>query len=345
MDRPEAQVPAAGPHLPGEAAKRSSIDVSVVVPVLNERQNIDRCCAEIIRALEAAKLTFEIVFVDDGSTDGSTERMRELALSDPRICLVRLIYNIGQQRAMYSALRHCRGDAVITYDADLQFDPECLPVLTRKIQEGYSIAGGVRAARRDSLLLNRIPSRIGGALISRALGVRQQDFGGVKAYSAALVRALLATPTPQIVIPAMAYSISRNAIEVPVKHAARKAGRSKWSVLRRIELYLDVYTLYAKRPFTVAVALGWLMMLAGAALGAGLLVYRLAVSAQFSGLIIFFDLFLIAAGFHFVVLAIIGEFVVRLLRSSRAPLPEVVAEVVRADSSTALTGAVSSVVR
>ena len=128
-----------------------SVDLSVLVPVFNEIDGIDNCHREICAALRDSGYTFEIVFVDDGSTDGSSERLRQIAHTDSRTTLVKLVHNVGQQRAMYAALEHCRGRVVITYDADMQFHPECLSVLAAKVFEGYDIVSGIRVNRMDSL--------------------------------------------------------------------------------------------------------------------------------------------------------------------------------------------------
>jgi len=307
----------------------SAVDVSILVPVFNEIDGIDRCHQEISAILRESGYSFEIVFVDDGSTDGSVERLRAIAQADPRAILVKLLYNVGQQRAMYAALGYCSGRAVITYDSDLQFHPQCLPALAAKVFEGYDIVGGIRTERKDSLLANRIPSWIGRNLINIALRVKQQDFGAVKAYSGRLVKLLLGVNTPLVVIPAMAYSLTRRAIEIPVLHQARQTGFSKWSVLSRIETYLDIYTLYARRPFA------WMMVSAIACLSLsvlmalGIVIYRLFVFGNFSGLIIFFDVFLFATGIYFFSLSMIGEFVVRNLRGNRFDPRQVVEEVVR----------------
>lgn len=307
-----------------------AVDVSVLVPVYNEAEGIDRCHREICGALERSGYTFEIVFVDDGSTDGSAERLRALAQSDPRVILVKLLYNVGQQRAMYSALGHCTGRAVITYDADLQFHPDCLPALAAKVFEGYDIVGGIRVGRKDSLLTNRIPSWIGRALINKALRVEQQDFGGVKAYSGRLVQLLTGMNAPLIVIPAMAYTVTRRCIEIPVRHQPRQIGRSKWSILSRIETYLDIYTLYARRPFAWLFVSGLVCLALSILFGIGIVWYRFAVSSDFSGLIIFFDAFLLTTGVFLFSLSMIGEFVVRNLRGNRFDPQQVIEEVVRA---------------
>jgi glycosyltransferase involved in cell wall biosynthesis len=307
----------------------SAVDVSVLVPVFNEMEGIERCHQEIGAVLRDSGFSFEIVFVDDGSTDGSVERLRAIAQSDPRTTLVKLLYNVGQQRAMYAALGYCAGRAIITYDSDLQFHPQCLPVLAAKVLEGYDVVGGIRAERADSLLVNRIPSWIGRKLINNALRINQQDFGAVKAYSARLVKLLLSVNTPLVVIPAMAYSITRRTIEIPVRHQARQTGRSKWSVLTRMETYLDIYTLYARRPFAWMLVSGIASLLLSIVGGAGIVLYRLFVSDNFSGLIIFFDVFLFATGIYFFSLSLIGEFVVRNLRGNRFDPHQVVEEVVR----------------
>lgn len=310
-------------------APQNGIDVSVLIPVFNEIDGVDRCHREVAAHLEAAGLGFEIVFVDDGSTDGSTERLRQIAQDDPRVTLVKLIYNVGQQRAMYAALPSCRGRAIITYDADLQFHPSCLVPLAEKVFEGYDVVGGIRTERKDDVLFNLLPSWIGRRLINSALRIRQRDFGAVKAYSARIVRVLLGIHAPLIVIPAMAYTVTRRTIEIPVVHQARESGRSKWSVLARIETYLDIYTLYSRRPFSWmlvtgigSLALSFLLML-------GIVTYWFTVSRNFSGLIIFFDVFLFATGIYFFSLSLIGEFVVRNLRGHRFDPAQVVEEVVR----------------
>lgn len=306
-----------------------AVDVSVLVPVFNEAEGIERCHREICAALERTSYSFEIVFVDDGSTDDSTPRIQALVGRDARVSLVKLLYNVGQQRAMYCALGQCMGRAIITFDSDLQFHPDCLPVLAAKVFEGYDIVGGVRNARQDPLLANRIPSWVGQQLINSALRVKQQDFGGVKAYSARLVQLLVGMNAPLIVIPAMAYSVTRNWTEVPVRHQPREIGESKWSVLARVETYLDIYTLYARRPFAWMLVGAVLCVALSVLFGAGILWHMLTATQSFSGLIIFFDAFLLVTGIFLFSLSMIGEFVVRNLRGSRFDPQQVIEKVIR----------------
>jgi len=177
-------------------------DISVLIPVYNEIEGIDRCYTEVVKTLDADGRSYEIVFVDDGSADGSTDKLAAIAARDPRVTFVKLRYNIGQQRAMFAALYYCRGRAVITYDSDLQFHPECLPALATKVLDGYDIVGGIRVRRKDHLFYNRIPSYVGRLLINRALRIKLQDFGAVKAvFGSHGEESGTACGRPQIVIP------------------------------------------------------------------------------------------------------------------------------------------------
>jgi hypothetical protein len=142
---------------------------------------------------------------------------------------------------------------------------------------------------------------------------------------------LLSMDAPKIVIPAMAYSASRNAIEIPVRHQSRASGQSKWSILSRMELYLDVYTLYARRPFEWMMLGGLASIMAGMLLAVSVIFYRIFISDTFSGLIIFFDLFLLVTGTYFFSLALIGEFVVRNFRGGRFQASRMIDEVVNAE--------------
>lgn len=290
-------------------------DISVIIPVFNEAEGLPRCHAAVVKTLEEEGRTFQIIYVDDGSTDKSAEILDSLAKGDSRITLIALTRNIGQQPAMRAALPYCRGRAVITFDSDLQFHPDCLGRLADEVFKGTDVVGGVRNDRQDSLFLNRIPSAIGRFLINRALGIRQQDFGGVKAYSRALVARLCKVDTPYMIIPAHAYRLARTWLEIPVRHQKREIGKSKWSLFKRMQVYFDVYTEFADRPFGWVVMLGGGLFTTGAALGVGILAYRLLSTREFSGLIIFFAIFLLATGAYTFVLALIGEFVVRIYRS------------------------------
>lgn len=302
----------------------STPDISVLIPVYNEEEGIDTCFREVSRTLDASPYSYELIFVDDGSVDGSLEIMKGFRHQEAQLKIIELKHNIGQQAAMRVGLDYCQGRAVITYDSDLQFAPSCLVPLAKQVFEGYDIAGGLRISRQDTLLFHRLPSAIGRFLINRALRIKQVDFGSVKAYSQKMIIKIRKKDPNFMVIPGAAYDLSRNFIEIPIEHRARQAGISKWSVFSRMELYFNLYVSYAQRPFE------WLMAIGGGALGLsvlialGILFFRIILSRQFAGTIIIFDLLLFAFGLLFVALSLIGEFVVRIFRSrNETPLTNV----------------------
>jgi len=297
-------------------AQPAEVDLSVVIPVLNEEDGLLHCYQEVVSSLEATNISFELVFVDDGSSDSSPKIMQGFAEQDDRVHFLQLFKNVGQQKAMFSALRYCGGSVIITFDSDLQFAPSCLQPLYKAIADKkYDIAGGIRENRQDSFLKNKLPSYIGRKLINRALRIKQKDFGAVKAYSRAIIWSILQEPAPLIVIPAMAYSNSQNFIEIPIAHNSRKAGESKWSILSRMELYVDIFTVYARRPFETLMLFGALFSFLGFCFLLGIMFYKIFINAEFSGLIIFFSVFLVTGGVFMFVQALIGEFVLRILRN------------------------------
>lgn len=313
----------------GNGSELPSCDISVVIPVLNEEGGLADCYTQVTQTLDQTQYSFEIIFVDDGSADGSAKILADLATTDARVTFIKLLHNIGQQRAMYAAFDHCRGKAIITYDADLQFHPDCLPELAKHILAGRDIVGGVRVKRKDSLWLNGFPSYIGKTLINHALRIDLQDFGAVKAYSHDLVQTMRQSTSRLIIIPAMAYMITRNMIEIPIQHQVRKTGQSKWSVFSRMELYLDLYTMYARRPFEWMMIGSVIMLVAAFLLMIGVISYRLLVSGDFSGLIIFFDAFLWVTGLCFFSLSFIGEFIVRIFRGQPLDTKSVTQSIMR----------------
>ena len=215
------------------------IALSVVVPALDEEAGIEACVRAVAQVMDASGLAWELVLVDDGSSDATWLRMR--ACAPPGSTLIRLAATSGQQVALRTGLAHARGAARATFDADLQFAPACLPELARRVLAGAPLASGVRTARADGLV-RRLPSALGNALTNLALGVRQSDFGGVKCYSAALAARLLALPAGRLILPAAAFALAGSFAEVPVAHAPRRTGRSKWPLWRRVALLADIWT-------------------------------------------------------------------------------------------------------
>lgn len=297
---------------PPSSSRRCNL--AVVIPVFNEFANIPACYLEMVEALSGCGYSYELIFVDDGSRDGSFEKLMEIAQQDDHVTILRLEKNLGQQKALLAGLSHCDADAVVTFDADLQIPADCIPQFVEKILMGHDIVSGMRLKRKDSFFMNKTPSFIGRYLINKALGIQIKDFGSPKAYSPKVVNEILLEISPHLIIPAAAFHTSKNYCEIPVEHRPRRSGRSKWSFFKRMETYFDIYVMYSARPFN------WMMMTGGISFflsflfAIGIVSYKIFVGRKFAGTIIFFDFFLFFTGIHFISLALIGEFVLRIYR-------------------------------
>jgi len=289
-------------------------DISLIIPVLNEEEGLDNCFNEVFKVLKESGNSFEIIFVDDGSTDASLEKMLCLQKkSGHHVRVIQLKQNYGQLKAILSGLKYSRGNAVITYDSDLEFPPECIPKLAAKVLEGYDVASVVRKNRKDEYFLDRIFSIFGNYLINKALGIKQKDFGSVKGLSRLLVDQIVEQPPIHPNVYAAAFFLSKNFVEIPVDHQSRIYGRSKWSVFKRIETYFDIYTTYHPRPFQWMMVGGGVCIFLGSILGVYILYQYLTIPPE-KGTRVLFDFFLILTGLIFIALSTIGEFVVRIFR-------------------------------
>jgi glycosyltransferase involved in cell wall biosynthesis len=229
--RPELEEPAsAGPEL------------SVVVPVFDEEDNVDRLYAALISSLEELGRSFEVVVVDDGSRDDTYERLLGHAAADGRLKLVKLRRNYGQTAAMSAGFDHARGDVIIPMDGDLQNDPADIGILLEKIDEGYDVVSGWRQDRKDRLV-RRLPSRMANWLIGRVTGVRLHDYGcTLKAYRAEVVEETRLYGEMHRFLPALAHQAGARIAEVPVRHHPRVAGESKYGLGRTTKVMLDLLT-------------------------------------------------------------------------------------------------------
>ena len=324
-----------------------TVDISVIIPNWNEEEILENCLTEVRKVLKANGRSYEIIFVDDGSSDGSVAKLASFVNGAGDVTVLKLKRNFGQQKAILAGLGVARGRALIPYDPDLQFAPECIPTLTQKIFDGCDIAGGIRTSRQDPLK-TRMLSWFGSFMINRALSRSVQDFGAVKAYSRRIIDDILRLPTDYLIIPAAAIAMTRNVVEMPVRHQARQVGVSKWTFLMRLELCLDVYVSYAQRPFEWMMIGGFFSLALSFLVGLGIAAYWLLVTHDFRGTIYFFDIFLFFTGVHFLALSLVGEFVVRLFRrkfqvSDRFDLHEMMIDKMWRDAVPAVaTGTVAS---
>ena len=250
-------------------------ELSIVVPVFNEASNLKQVYARLAGALEPLGRSFELVMVDDGSSDNSLEILREIHKSDPRLRIVRLARNFGQTPATYAGFSHVRGSIVVTIDADLQNPPEEIPKLLAKIDEGYDAAQGWRDNRQDSVL-RRIPSMILNRFVSRSLGIKVRDLGcGLKAFRREVIEHLLMFKHHARYVPAEVYWLGVRVAEVQVEHRERASGTSKYGLYTLLKLNFDMISSITTAPIKFVGALGLLLSVIGFAMVLRILYVRL----------------------------------------------------------------------
>jgi len=245
--------------------------LSVVIPFLNEAESLPELYAWIVRTLEVAALSFEIIFIDDGSTDASWAWVQEVSTNDKRIQGIRFLRNYGKSQALHAGFLQCKGEVVCTMDADLQDSPEELPDLYRLIIEGnYDMISGWKKKRFDSLLFKNIPSKIFNWAARRVSGIKLHDFNcGLKAYRNDVVKTIEVYGEMHRYIPVLAKQAGFRRIgEKVVQHQARKFGHSKFGPDRFVKGFLDLITLwflhrFGRRPMYFFGLIGSIMLLLG----------------------------------------------------------------------------------
>ncbi len=217
------------------------MDLSVIVPLYNEEDNLKLLYHAITNALLPLHLNYEILFVDDGSRDSTFVRAAELARIDSRLRVIKFRRNYGQTPAMVAGIEHAKGDILITMDGDLQNDPKDIPIFLDKLREGYDIVVGWRHNRQDKLITRKIPSRIANWLIGKITGVPIKDNGcSLKAYRANFIQSIPLYSEMHRFIPAMASIAGTRIAEVKVSHHARRHGKSKYGLSRIYKVLLDL---------------------------------------------------------------------------------------------------------
>src|ERR1700730_16651996 len=233
------------------------MDLSVVIPIKDERENLRPLNDRLRQALEPLGLSYEIVIVDDGSIDGSFAVLEELAARDAHIKVVRLRRNFGQTPALQAGIDWSSGSVIVTMDGDLQNDPADIPELLAKLNEGYDAALGLRANRQDHLFIRKLPSFMGNWLIRKVTGVTIKDMGcTLRAMRRELAEALPLYGEMHRFIPVLAQQYGGRLIQIPVRHHPRVAGKTKYNLTRSLRVVLDLITLkflhsYLTRPMHV----------------------------------------------------------------------------------------------
>ena len=240
-------------------------DLSVVIPIHNEAPNLEPLHKELAGTLRGWGRPHEIIFVDDGSSDGSFEVLQKIQAADPNVKVIQFRKNFGQTAAFAAGFREARGRLIVTSDGDLQNDPRDIPAMVDRLEQGYDIVCGWRRDRKDPFINRRLPSIIANRLISWATGVRLNDYGcSLKVFRAEVVKPLRLYGELHRFLPALASEMGVRIAEVPVNHRARVHGRSKYGISRTIRVMLDLLTVkflvsYSTRPLQIFGLVGGIM--------------------------------------------------------------------------------------
>lgn len=291
--------------------------LSVVLPVLNERENLATLHGRITDALKPLSRDYEVIYVDDGSTDGSWEVLRDLAASDDHIRLIRLRKNFGQTSALAAGLEHARHPVLITLDADLQNDPADIPHLLRKLDEGNDVVSGWRRRRHDPWLTRRLPSQVANGLIRLVSGIPLHDFGcTLKAYRRDVLHDVNLYGEMHRFLPVLAAWVGGRIAELEVTHHARTHGRSKYGLLRTYKVIIDLITLkfigdFSARPNYVFGTFGLVNLVLGL-LALGVVAYRLFVLHRLEATpLVFFMVVFFLTGVLSLFIGFLAEIVIR----------------------------------
>ncbi|MDB9497032.1 glycosyltransferase family 2 protein [Spirulina major CS-329] len=299
-------------------------DVSVVVPIYNEVESLERLVNAIAASLQPTSLRYEILCIDDGSTDGSGELLRKLAQERRYLRAIILRRNYGQTPAMAAGFKHAQGLTIVTLDGDLQNDPADIPILLAKLEEGYDLVSGWRKNRQDAALTRLLPSKIANWLIARITGVRVHDYGcSLKAYRAELVADMNLYGELHRFLPALAFIEGARIAELPVRHQARQFGQSKYGLGRTFRVVLDLMTIFfmkrfLTRPMHVFGVAGLVSTFLGVALGLYLTVLKFALGQQIGDRpLLILVVILISIGVQFFSIGLLGELLMRTYHESQ----------------------------
>jgi glycosyltransferase involved in cell wall biosynthesis len=300
------------------------MDVSVVIPIFNERENLPPLYQALREALGGRKV--ELVFVDDGSTDGSRQELERLARTDPaHVRVVELRRNFGQTAAIAAGIDHSQGEVIVLIDADLQNDPADIPMMLDKIGEGYDVVSGWRVRRKDAFLTRTLPSRMANSLISWVTGVPLHDYGcTLKAYRREVLGGFRLYGEMHRFIPAYAGAVGAKIIEVPVQHYPRRLGKTKYGLERTIKVLLDLFTVkflisYANKPIYLFGGAGMALILPSLFVLAVLLFRRLTENVSVTRSPLFqTSTMLIILGAQAILMGLIAELLIRTYHESQA---------------------------
>lgn len=298
--------------------------LSLVVPIYNEAENLRPLCERIRQALAPTGWEYEVVLVDDGSSDGSDRILADLHGEDPTLKVIRFRRNFGQTAALAAGLDYAHGEIIVSLDGDLQNDPLDIPRLVAKLDEGYDLVNGWRVNRQDPFLYRRLPSHIANAIISITTGVKLHDYGcTLKAFRRDVAKRLKLYGEMHRFIPALVSDLGGKIAELPVSHQPRQRGSSKYGLARTLWVILDLLTVkflsyYATRPSHLFGLLGALAVLLGGGITVLLGLQKIFFNVRLGNRpLLLLGILLVVIGVQFVSLGLIGEMLARTYHESQ----------------------------
>ncbi|MEN8152864.1 MAG: glycosyltransferase family 2 protein [Acidobacteriota bacterium] len=292
--------------------------ISIVIPVYNEEENVKLLYDEIFSSLNGKYGKYEIIFIDDGSTDNSLLKLKELRQKDKKVKIINFRKNFGQSSAISAGFEYCRGDIVVTLDADLQNDPADIPVVIEKIKEGYDIVNGWRKKRKDKFLTKKLPSFFGNKLISFITKVKLHDYGcTLRGFRRDVVKNLKLYGEMHRYIPAIASRIGIRSVEIPVNHRERKYGKSKYGLGRTFRVVLDLISIkyllsFSHRPLQIFGSLGLFMMGTGMLSGLYITYAKYFLNQSADRPLLLFTVLMLFLGFQIITLGLVAEMMTRV---------------------------------
>jgi len=299
-------------------------DISVVIPVFNEEKNVKLFYPKLKQTLDGLKKDYEIIFIDDGSTDKTSAFLRRICEEGRKVKVVVFRRNFGQTAAISAGFDYAKGEVIVTLDADLQNDPEDIPQLIEKIEEGYDVVSGWRTERKDPFLSRRLPSRISNWLISFFTGVKLHDYGcTLKAYRREIAKDIRLYGEMHRFIPALASWVGASICEVKVRHRLRKYGKSKYDFSRISRGFLDLLTVkfllsFATRPIQIFGKFGLMSIFSGFICGVILVVMKVVSGVDMTGNpFLYLSILFLLIGGQFISMGLLGEIISRTYHESQ----------------------------
>jgi len=313
------------------------LELSVVIPVFNEADNLVPLYERLLLVLTGLRLRWELLFVDDGSTDGSYDALRGICDRDARCSVIRFRRNFGQTAALAAGFDAAGGAIIVTLDGDGQNDPNDIPRLVAKIVEGYDLVNGWREKRQDPFLNRRLPSQAANAVISLITGVRLHDFGcSLKAIRREFAKELKLYGEMHRFIPAIAMQLGARIVEIPVAHHPRRAGKSKYGIGRTFRVVLDLLTVkflseYSTRPSHFFGLIGLLAVVGGSSVTAVLVFERAVFKRDLANRpLLLLAIFVTLVGIQLLTMGLMGEMLSRIYHEGQRKPIYLVREIYRA---------------